>query len=346
MTTRKQKWVSLSRWYGKPIRSLTEARVIHQRWVIATGVVTSSLRRRGKSYVVVYRETISPESVTLALSAYLTYCKGRKTAKTLSNESFRLGRFAAWLGYRNIKTLGRIRHVHISEWVDSLECGVTTKNLHLSHVKTWMNWAVGNDLIEASPATRVKNLPNYDPKPSRSLTADEVKTIETKFPEPERSFCMIALYTGLRLGEICHLQWADIDADHHEIVIRPDNGSAPKGTRSRKDFDKIPIHPKVQAVLDAMLHRGRYVFSKERKDEPLYRSFNNWYVRVKALFHAYGIENAHIHTMRHTFCTMMARAGLSHEAMARIGRHKDPATTRRYLHLTLQDLHSEITKVC
>jgi integrase len=345
MTARHQRWENLNKWSRTPdITSLTEARAIHQRWIEATGIVPSSLQKKGRAYYAVYREASHRPEIAAAVARYTFYCKKRKTANTRRTDSVRLKRFLEWAESQALYHLHQITAPDILAFIDSLTCGTTTRNHYLTILKAFFRWAADMELLRQNPALRLKELPNYNPRPTVALTREERAKIE-EFPEPFRSFCLILLYTGLRANELVHLRWEDLEGG--QIVIRPGGEHTPKGTRYRDQFDRIPIHPTVGAVLkslQAKTPQAVYVFDRGN-GRRLY-SYSNWYQRIRALRIKHGLKPAApMHSLRHTFATMLAEIGTPATHLQRLARHRSMATTLRYVHLAGSDLKTSLDRL-
>ena len=63
--------------------------------------------------------------------------------------------------------------------------------------------------------------------------------------------------TGMRVGELKWLTWADIDWEHNVIIVRPKGGWRPK-TGDQRD---IPIRPALRAVLLSRDRTTRWTFT-------------------------------------------------------------------------------------
>lgn len=80
-----------------------------------------------------------------------------------------------------------------------------------------------NDIIKSNPASRIKIPRDYSNsrKETKAFTAEEQKCfIEAVKGTYHEVFFVMALNTGMRIGEILGLQWEDIDFDKNIIHIR------------------------------------------------------------------------------------------------------------------------------
>lgn len=92
-------------------------------------------------------------------------------------------------------------------------------------LKMCLNGAIEDGLIEKNPVDRVKP-PKLVPvkKGINALSSEERERLKARLgasaPTPVIMAATIALYTGMRRGEICGLRWSDIDFDKEVIWVR------------------------------------------------------------------------------------------------------------------------------
>ncbi len=156
---------------------------------------------------------------------------------------------------------------------------------------------------------------------------------------------VLALNTGMRLGEILRLEWADVDLVHGVITVREE--------QSRKPGGKVFINAEVEAVLRERLTvstggensancaprrlPGRLVLippkgGKERS------SLTHRFAELVARFRfndnvADARHKVVFHTLRHTFASWLALAGTDIYRIKTLMRHKTITMTMRYAHL-------------
>ena len=200
-------------------------------------------------------------------------------------------------------------------------------------------------LIAESPFEDMKCLARQRKKP-RFLLPGEQKRIEHDCMRTGKIEYIVALYTGLRLGELCALKWEDVDFEHNVIYVRhtlsrvyrrqPGNKtvvllSPPKSECSVRD---IPVPVFVMRLLFAHFERSESVFvfaGKRGHMDPrtMQRQFSCMAARL-------GIKGAHMHTLRHTFATRCLEQQIGCEVLSELLGHSSPEVTYRfYAHCTL-----------
>lgn len=165
----------------------------------------------------------------------------------------------------------------------------------------------------------------------RAFTVDEeeriLATCQTGVsPGDWYGACIIAKYTGLRLGDILALTWADVHGDWLRVM--------PSKTMRHNIKTTIYLHPAVRDFLAQKPRNAPHLF-------PVLRARAIKRNRYKAF--SYILERAQIdprgavlsfHCWRHTFVTTLAAAGVSRELRMQIAGHTLESTHDGYNHDT------------
>jgi len=133
----------------------------------------------------------------------------------------------------------------------------------------------------------------------------------------------MALFTGMRRGEMFKLKWKDINFERGFISIRD-----PKGGPDQK----IPINDATKNLLEAHPKTGSpYIFpgrnGKRRTD------INHQLSKIKE---AAGLPKDFraLHGLRHVYASMLASSGqVDMYTLQKLLTHKSPLMTQRYAHL-------------
>ncbi|OPX33824.1 MAG: hypothetical protein B1H12_11210 [Desulfobacteraceae bacterium 4484_190.2] len=134
---------------------------------------------------------------------------------------------------------------------------------------------------------------------------------------------LMALYTGMRRGEIFRLKWEDIDLEKGFIHIRD-----PKGGIDQT----IPLNEGVKSVL-AGIYRGKKKFVFPGKGGGRLKNIQKAVNRIKARA---GLPKDFrpLHGLRHTFASFLASSGkVDLYTLQKLLTHKSPIVTQRYAHL-------------
>jgi integrase len=142
----------------------------------------------------------------------------------------------------------------------------------------------------------------------------------------------LALFTGMRRGEMFKLKWDDIDYQRGFIFIKN-----PKGGVSQK----IPLNEQARLILENHPRRGEYVFTTSKG-----KAFVDIGRRVNPIKEAAGLPEDFrpLHGLRHTYASMLASSGkVDLYTLQKLLTHKSPIMTQRYAHLRDEALRNAST---
>lgn len=162
---------------------------------------------------------------------------------------------------------------------------------------------------------------------------------------------LIALHTGIRIGELSALRWKDIDLEEGVLYIRSniirvykndgekENGCATQILAQKpKSSDSVRIIPLPACLIPILReHRkeeSRYVVSgvKAMWAEPRTIQY-----RFENILKKCQIENFNFHMLRHAFATRCVSMGLDVKSLSEILGHSDiQLTLNLYVHSSIQ----------
>ena len=171
----------------------------------------------------------------------------------------------------------------------------------------------------------------------RFLSDDEIRRLserltahEARWPE-QAALIRLLLLTGCRKSEILTLQWSDYRDGH--LFLR-DSKTGPR---------TVWLSRPARVVLDGLERRGRWMFLASRGDRP--RSIA-WLERFWFMARAEaGLEDVHLHDLRHTMASLALRRGETVLAIGRLLGHRKPETTLKYTHVADAMLHEAAERV-
>jgi integrase len=147
--------------------------------------------------------------------------------------------------------------------------------------------------------------------------------------------CRFALATGMRLGEICRLEAADVDSDARTVVIRDR-----KDPRNKDGNDQtVPLLAEAWAIVAPLLPaaEGGMLFPYRAE------SVSSAFTRACAAL-APPILDLHFHDLRHRATAQFFRMGLDIPRVALMTGHKTWAMLRRYTDIKPADVHAMVAK--
>lgn len=224
-----------------------------------------------------------------------------------------------------------------------------------------------NDIIDKNPCINIK-LPTDRYSRFRVLTVEEQSILEKSVFSSEHYLAtgvVLALYTGLRLGEVCALQWQDIDFKTQQISItsnlqRINLIQAKSGKKTEmilstpKSPTSIRVIPLTESLCRYLIKQQQeqsqrvggscaFVVSRYRKDFIDPRTLQNY---LKALLQDLGIWGASFHTLRHTFATRAIEVGMDIKSISEILGHADVTITlKKYVHSLPEHKRNQMNKL-
>lgn len=189
------------------------------------------------------------------------------------------------------------------------------------------NHAILEGDIQYNPCTAIP-LPKGLSKEQRSAatTTDEEKIKSSNHPW---LFPLIAIYSGLRKGEILALTWSDIDFDRDFIHVTKSvahDGDKPyiKTPKTEAGTRIVPLLlPLRERLLSVKGKPTDYIISDTGKAPLTKRRFDTLYKYYKA---EVGII-ATAHQLRHSFATVAIENGVDMKSVSEILGHKQISTT-------------------
>lgn len=210
-----------------------------------------------------------------------------------------------------------------------------------------------------------------------TLSAEEVPVLLRAVPMGRRPLFAMALYTGLRQGELLGMRWADIDFHERTITVRRSyDADTTKGKReatipiaaelmpyleeARRRAGHSPwVFPdrngrmqpettRLRSILRRALGKAGIVTGYEhrcrRKGCKYRKTYADSELRKcpKCQMKLWPVpipRHVRFHDLRHTTATLLLKAGVSLAVVQQIMRHQDPRTTMEiYGHLDLTDM--------
>jgi len=199
----------------------------------------------------------------------------------------------------------------------------------LALLKRIIRFGVHKGLCDApSPRKLTIVMPKVDNEVTEDLDPDELaRLIQAIEDEPNiqaANFMRLALFTGMRRGELFKLEWRDVDFERGFIHIRH-----PKGGKSQK----IPMNDAARAVLASHPHveETPYVFPGQGGKQRVTIQVASNRIKTRAGLPA---EFRPMHGLRHLFASTLASSGqVDMLTLQKLLTHKSANMTKRYAHL-------------
>lgn len=208
-------------------------------------------------------------------------------------------------------------------------------NIELRALKAAFNVAKRWKLIAENPCAEVAQIPTPDEPPVFFNTLEFEKLLATIAQDWLREMVVFAVLTGLRRGELCNLQWEDVDLKTKVVHIRSSATFKTKQGKRRV----VALNNTAFLLLQSRKHQSPsgYVFMlnvRKIRDEHAGRLFKRA-VRAAKL----SDQRLHFHSLRHTFASWLVQNGASLYQVQKLLGHSDPRVTQVYAHLQPTHMH-------
>ena len=212
----------------------------------------------------------------------------------------------------------------------------------------FFRWCNTEGYLKFNPMEGIPK-PQIEQKLPKKLTKqDALRLLEIVYNYPyhhrflryrNHAIFSLFVFAGLRKQELLHLKFADVDIDNLTLFIHQGKG--------RKDRF-VPMSQTLAETLRV------YVAERRRLNKTCPEFFTS--LRGNRGFTEHGLKHFmdvmqpisgiefSIHTLRHTFATLMLEGGCDIYSLSKMMGHSDIKTTTIYLSASVEHLRSQITK--
>nr|DAU66730.1 MAG TPA: Integrase [Caudoviricetes sp.] len=201
----------------------------------------------------------------------------------------------------------------------------TVKGL-ISIYRMIYTYAINKGYININIAKEL-TLPHALQSKKREMPSQQdINTIKSSVTTQAGLLANMALYTGLRKGELLALTWEDIDLKNRLIHVTKSiyyvsNNPHLKLPKTKTSYGYVPILDKLLPVLKEKKKKG-IIFNEEGK----YLTSSQYHHMWEKYKRQTGIQCS-IHQLRHAYATMLFESNISPEKMQILLRHAQFSTT-------------------
>lgn len=231
--------------------------------------------------------------------------------------------------------------------------GLSAKTINdiLIVLNSLLKYANKNYLIAKSEIKYIKE----NKKEMRVLSIDEQRTFENYLRQDMDIFkfgALVSLYTGLRIGELCALQWGDINNQALKVYktlhrLYDENGKS-------KIIIDTPKTNKSNRTIPLPLFLNELIEQRRKEPEIFVLSTSNieiieprlMQIHFKKMVQDCNLESVTFHTLRHTFATRCVECGFDAKTLSEILGHADVKTTlNKYVHSSMKLKQENMNKL-
>ncbi len=244
------------------------------------------------------------------------------------------------------------------------EDGYSYSTIHKVYVllNECLQYAVDTDKLIKNPCKLVKQPPKkmFERKEIRWLSEEEIdifkKQATLKYKTGRERYIYglpisLIIYTGLRCGELAALKWSDIDFENKKIYVKKNIVTVYDYETPNKKIRKVDLQTSTKTSegrtipliknAETILNNIKTRYKTINRDDFIINNSNKM-IAVDILSDAYtniataaGIKKPlGIHTLRHTFASLLIKKSVDIKIVSEILGHKDVAFTyNTYVHI-------------
>lgn len=178
---------------------------------------------------------------------------------------------------------------------------------------------------------KIKGLKSKQRQGLTKIQLKEYNRLADVICEPSRTILLLLPLTGMRISEICNLQYNNLIEIGDRYIFK----FIGKGDKERV----VPLSLKAQRILISFIDEfpnKEFIF-KSNKGRPITPRAVRKHTK-KIQDNSNTINELSPHILRHTFATTMDKNGVSMKKLQKLLGHSNITTTSRYLHPTTEDL--------
>jgi len=283
-------------------------------------------------------------------------------SRTMDGYESQFKRFTTWMGekYPEVQELRHVTREMAFKFSGALGTELTATSFNKYIVLLRRMWKV----LTIHPDARIEVNPWADIHPKllathsrRELTVDELSKVITSLTGEMRTLFAIGIYCGLRLGDAATLKWGNVDLTRRIMMLVPSKTSR----RSNGKQVQIPLHNVLFSILMEVpqTKRNNYVMPGiaklyQRKgtrgadlSKRIHKVFEDCGITTRCTVDGYSRQGVDVgfHSLRHSFVSLSANAGVPLALVQSLVGHSNPAMTRHYLHVDLASVQNAIASL-
>ena len=294
----------------------------------------------------------SPKQMTLSdlITAFVAYQYAMRKESTAKQDEIMLRSVSALIGPDVV--ISRLTAPVIRDALDRSGRDATWKNQKIKHIKLLLRWAYKQGYLDST--ADIDRLERYPDRSARQkvigkyLESDELKDVLVSM-SGNTDYMLLTRFlvlSGCRVGEAFALTVKDVDIASQSLTVNKTYSLTThkvQSTKTEMSERIVHIRPELLEVIKSALHRQKQIRLVSGTQTALlfpwvdgrhmhYEAYSKYFrehVR-KTIGHSLPV-----HSLRHTYTSLMAEAGVPIEIISRQLGHADSKVTRDiYMHVT------------
>ena len=244
-----------------------------------------------------------------------------KSDKYLANLQYRVGALIPGCGWGAAKD---VTADSFQTWRrGQTELSAKTANDYLEAVRCFFNWLIKNGRVQANPLASVEKVrtEGRETRQRRAFSGEEMRRLLTAVPADRKTVYLMAVHTGLRRSELAALKWGDVFVD----AVMPFVQVRASTTKNSKPA-AMRLHPELVKALQEIKgdsQSDKAVFERFPRIERFRRDLKKAGIPYRDATEHF----ADFHSLRKTFGTNLANAGVPSRVAMALMRHSDRRLT-------------------
>lgn len=273
--------------------------------------------------------------------------------ETVKRNRTHVAKFVEWMAKNHPQTI-EVRDVTVEQARDFVvhilesNKAKTAIEYRSMLLQAW-NMVSGASRASSNPWVSVERPVNRSER-RRELTLGELRTIFGSLSGEMRTLFAVGLYTGLRLGDAVTLEWSAVDLKTRTIKAKPAKTErygtevvvSIAGTGLETILNSVPVKKRKGWIMPELAEKYRATPTGN----------GGFGKMIQKVFTDAGIETSHdtgkgrrtvdvgFHSLRHSFVSLSANAGVPLSVVQSIVGHTNPAMTQHYYHATRMALEN------
>jgi integrase len=274
-----------------------------------------------------------------------------------------VSKFLEFMGPRKKSDLSALESDDIERYRDSLAGNVAngTVNVHLKILRVALEKAVKKGVFDKNPARLIDNLDGSKRHRREAFKLAELKKILNVADDEWRGLILAGLYTGMRLGDIANLTWANVDLSADggkgEISLTEEKTQQrhiiPIARVLRPHLEKLPSADNPHAPVFPNLAGKRKSWLSGQFHELMANAGIGIESRADHLKSEGGkgrggkrtMSRLSFHSLRHTATSLLKNAGVSNAIAQDLIGHDSEAVSRNYTHIDPETRRAALDKM-
>ncbi len=248
------------------------------------------------------------------MALYMAHAESLRSTKTAQEHAARLAPYIAG------KKASEAGDAVIAMQRDRPDLKPATLNRSIGTLKKALSIAWEDKITPVNYGERIKRLRENNQR-EVYLTLDQVEAIANEASENVRTAIWIAIYTGMRRGEILKLQKSHISGDLITI---------PAGNTKTLKMRSVPIIEPLKPWLEKI---------------PLPINFEGLKSGFQRARKAVNMEHVNFHDLRHSTASLLANAGVDLHTISKILGHSTTRMSERYSHIKVDKQRDALNKI-